>query len=107
MTTDRPASCPLSKPSSAFLNDGDRLIIHRERVDMRTIWLATALAALALCACDQPVAPTGRALKAPLGKPSTSISPSGDALAFRRCYTDWYNDGILQCDLLVRTADGL
>lgn len=74
---------------------------------MRTTTLAAALTAVVLCACDQPVAPTARRLRATDGKRAASISPTGDALAFRWCYTDWYNGGILQCDLMVRTADGL
>lgn len=74
---------------------------------MRTTTLGAALIALVLGACDQPVAPTGRSLKAPPGKPTASISPSGDALAFRWCYTDWSNNGMLECDLVVRTANGV
>lgn len=74
---------------------------------MRTTTLGAALTALVLSACDQPLAPTTRTLTAPHAKPAASISPNGDALAFRWCYTDWYNDGILQCDLMVRTADGV
>ncbi|HKN64645.1 MAG TPA: PKD domain-containing protein [Gemmatimonadaceae bacterium] len=74
---------------------------------MRTTTLVVAFTALVLAACDQPVAPVTRTLRAPGGKAAASISPSGDALAFRWCYTDWYNDGILQCDLVVRTAAGV
>ena len=74
---------------------------------MRTTTFALALTALVLSACDQPVAPVARTLRAPGGKPTASISPIGDALAVRWCYTDWYNDGILECLLLVRTAEGV
>ena len=74
---------------------------------MRTTTFAVALTALVLSACDQPFAPVARTLRAPGGKPTASISPSGDALAFRWCYTDWGEGGILLCDLIVRTADGL
>lgn len=73
---------------------------------MRTTTLAVSLTAFVLCACDQPVAPTVRTLKAD-GKHTASVSAGGDALAFRTCYTDWVNYGILQCDLIAQTADGL
>jgi PKD repeat protein len=73
---------------------------------MRTTTLGAALIALVLSACDQPVAPTGPTLKAPSGKPTASISSSGDALAFRWCHTDWSENGMLECDLVVQTANG-
>ena len=74
---------------------------------MWTTVFAVALATVVLCACDQPLAPTVRRLRAPDGKATAAITPSGDALAFRWCFNDWYNEGILQCDLLVQTAEGV
>ena len=72
---------------------------------MRTT-LAVSAAALVLCACDQSLAPTAHTQKVPSAKRAAAVSGSGDALAFRWCYTDWGSSGILQCDLIAHTADG-
>jgi Tol biopolymer transport system component len=70
--------------------------------------LSVALTAFVLFACDQPVAPTARTLKAPNGKSAAYITPSGDALAFRYCFTAWNDDGeYVECNLVVQTIDGL
>lgn len=68
---------------------------------MKKTTLSVVLTAFVLLACDQPLAPTARTLKAPNGKSAAYIDPSGDALAFRYCYTDWGNYGEFECNLLV------